>query len=761
MTSTYVGLASINLVLGGLVFLLGLVILRENSHQRLNRITSAMLFLGGFGAVLSALSLVFPASAQNASSMQQSMAYVWEMFFPTMFLFASIFPGERIWTRPLQLGRVRLPPFPVLVYTPHVFHILLALLLASLPAAPHEAVPRGGALHSILQLGGVGVRLFFSVHQALFSLVDLGFGGAAVALLLTARRQQSVARLRQQLTAIAFGLTACLVLYASATSMPTLLGRPLDPALRAALTAGALTVGSGAIAYAIVRHKFLDAKLLARRGILYALATTVLVAIYLVFVERANQMIARSFGLDARVVEPVFLILALTLFQPVLARLEDWLDQMFLRDPGDYRNVLRQLGRDLQTEIDLEELMMRSVRTVSEALLLRSAHLVALTREGPVTRAGAGTALTPDQAKGLADLLPRLSRHEPSFRLSDPIDGLRRADRELLVKTLAVEILVPLRWHGDTLGALLLGEKLTATEFTSEDVALLNTLGSQMAVSLQNALLLRDRVRVARIEEELNLARQIQSTMLRADFPPMARFDIHGVNLPSRQVGGDYYDIVACDGGRFYVAIADVAGKGVPAALLSAMLQAALRTQARAAPSVAGILSNINELVLDSTAVQQFATFFLARIDTDRMRLTFSNAGHNWPLLVRRTGERKFLERGGLLLGILPNVSFEEEHLELGEGDVIVFYTDGISEATNAQGELFSDERLAEFIAALPRGLSACEISDRILRAIEQHLGAVEAQDDRTLVVMRVLAAAPERLAEQGERFEPAAARLR
>jgi sigma-B regulation protein RsbU (phosphoserine phosphatase) len=754
MTNTYLVLASLNLILGGLVFLLGLVILRENPTQRLNRVVSLMLFLGGFGSVLSALALVLPAPAPGRPGVQASFAYVWELFFPTLLLFASIFPTERSFTRRILLpGGLRLPSFGLMLYAPHVFHLLLAIALATFhPEVVLQRADAPALVRPFLQLLSVVVNLFLNVHQALFSLVDLGFGAAAVALLFGSRRREQVPRLRQQLTAIAIGLTGCLVLYASATSVPTLLGQSLPRLAQASLTALALTLGSGSIAFAIVRYKFLDIKLLARRGILYALATSVLVGVYLLVVENLNRLVTTSLGIDARVVQPVFLILALTLFQPVLGRLEEWLDRMFLRDPGDYRNVLRQLGRDLQTTIDLEDLLTRSIRTIAEVLLLRSAYLVAITEDGPVSRSGAGEPLDADALRGVADILPRLSRHEPSFRLSDPVDGLRRVDRDLLVKRLGVELMVPLRWRGETLGVLLLGEKLTATEYTSEDVALLNALAGQMAVSLQNALLLRDRLRVARIEEELSLARQIQRTMLLSEFPPIPRIEVHAVNRPSRQVGGDYYDVIEGGDGSFYVAIADVAGKGVPAALLSSMLQASLRTLARAERSVAGMLRHINTLVYQSTESQQFATFFLARVDVERMEMTFCNAGHNWPLLVRADGECRVLERGGLLLGILAEVAFEEESVPLREGDVIVFYTDGISEATSGTGELFGDDRLADLVRLLPRDLPARAVADRVLGEVAAFLGPIEPQDDCTLVVVRVLA--PEHAASpDGERL--------
>ena len=380
--------------------------------------------------------------------------------------------------------------------------------------------------------------------------------------------------------------------------------------------------------------------------------------------------------------------------------------------------------------------------------------MLALTREGPVSRAGAGDPLDEAAMHQLGEILGRIEQGRSVFRLADPIDGRRRADRELLVHRLGGELLLPLRWRGETLGLVLLGEKLTRTEYTSEDETLLQALASQMSVSLQNALLLLDRLQVARLEEELHLAQQIQRTFLRSEFPVMPRCEVHAINISSRQVGGDYYDVVPCEDGSFLVAIADVAGKGVPAALMSSMLQAALRTHSRSIEPVSTILRNIYALVYRSTAVHQFATFFLARVDATGRHITFSNAGHNWPALVRRDGSTLFLERGGLLLGVLEDIQLEHERVELEPGDVLVLFTDGISEAANCDGDLFGEQRVAEIVRELERPLDARAITARLLDEVEAHLGSEEAQDDRTLLVLRVLESAdddvPEAPAEVG-----------
>lgn len=738
----YLVLASLNLCIGGLAFLLGFLILRENARHRLNRVVAFTLFFGGIGSILGALSFLAarplaPGPAPAASPIPAAgffphFAYLWEFFFPTLFLFASVFPEERPFAR-----RVR--SFGAAVFAPHAFHFVLLLGLSLFSGRiPFLGFGEPASRNVLVSLASLAFELFLRVHRALFSFVNLAYGVATAVLLIDSYRRAGVPRLKKQLRVIGFGLTACLALYSLASPAPTLLDISVPGWLQSLLTTAALTVGSGAIAYSIVRYKFLDAKLLARRAILYAVASAALVGFYLLVLVQANQILARVIGADTRVLEPVFLIIALVLFQPAISWLEERLEGVFLRDPTDYRNVLRNLGRELMTTIELDALLSRSIRTIADALLLRSAHIVALPREGALAHSGAGESIAKPNLQRLEEILERLPAAPGPIRLGQAGTRVEPADRAFLVERLGAALVIPLRSKGETVGALLLGEKVTGTDYTAEDAALLATLADQMSVSLQNGLLLRDRVAMARIEEELSLARRIQRTFLPSIFPKSPRLDIHAINIPSKQVGGDLYDLVHAGNGAFFLAIADVSGKGVPAALLSSMLHASLRTQAVSVRSVSTILQNINTLVYQSTEPEQFATFFLAHVDEGNLRLSFSNAGHNYPIVLRAGGERICLERGGLLLGVIEETTFEEDAVPLHPGDRVLFYTDGVSEAVNARGEEFGDERLCDLVAGLPRILSAEEVSRRILDGLHDFLGDVEPQDDVTVMILQV-----------------------
>ncbi len=242
----------------------------------------------------------------------------------------------------------------------------------------------------------------------------------------------------------------------------------------------------------------------------------------------------------------------------------------------------------------------------------------------------------------------------------------------------------------------------------------------------------------ARSEEELNLARRIQRQFLISNFPQRPALEVHAVNVSSKEVSGDFYDVVPVGEAGYLLCIADVSGKGVPAALLGSMLQASLRTQAPLAAGVAQIVANINRLVCEISPAGQFATLFLGHVDEVTMRFSYVNAGHNPPVLLGADGSRRLLEEGGTVVGVSELVPYAEGAVTLAPGDRVVFYTDGLSEGMNARREMYGDDRVVEFAAGLPARQNPREQIDAILGDLTRFLAGVEPQDDITLMVLRV-----------------------
>jgi sigma-B regulation protein RsbU (phosphoserine phosphatase) len=243
------------------------------------------------------------------------------------------------------------------------------------------------------------------------------------------------------------------------------------------------------------------------------------------------------------------------------------------------------------------------------------------------------------------------------------------------------------------------------------------------------------------LNRELEIAQEVQEHFFPQRLPSVPGLDYCGRCRPARVVGGDYYDFLELPDGRLGIAIGDVAGKGIGAALMMASLEASLRSQASVGHDLAQLMKRVNNLMYEATSANRYATLFYAEYDPRSRRLCYVNAGHNPPLVLRRTAEDRQilrLETGGPVIGLLPQ-SYEQEAFPLETGDLVVLFTDGISESMNSRDEEWGEQKLIELANAC-HGLSAFEVMNRILAGAEAFAAGAPQHDDMTLVVVRVLA---------------------
>ncbi len=256
-----------------------------------------------------------------------------------------------------------------------------------------------------------------------------------------------------------------------------------------------------------------------------------------------------------------------------------------------------------------------------------------------------------------------------------------------------------------------------------------------MTVSLERLIV--ESKEKERLESELQIAREVQSQLFPKQSPRLRGLEVAGVCRPARVVSGDYYDFVSFGESRLAVAIGDIAGKGISAALVMAGLQSALRAQLAmsATTATAALVAQLNRLVFESSASHTYATFWYAVYDDLENRLTYTNAGHLAPLVVGPEGVRR-LDCGGTVLGFFPQARYEQASLILNPGDLLVAYTDGITEPENSYRGEFGEERLLEVVTRHQDGAPE-DVANAILEAVEAWSDAPEARDDMTLVVAR------------------------
>ncbi len=326
-------------------------------------------------------------------------------------------------------------------------------------------------------------------------------------------------------------------------------------------------------------------------------------------------------------------------------------------------------------------------------------------------------------------LLPNLLE-DANFRSQDSImsTGIRSA------------VCAPLWLTGATaetdqvIGLVYLDSLQRSHSFTEDDLRMVTALANIAAAKIENTRLLEESIEKRAMEEDMRRAAEIQRGLLPASSPRVDGWGVVGSNKPCHTVGGDYYDFV-CEGPSLMLALGDVSGKGTGAALLMAVLRAAVRAHwIEFAPADA--MTRINRTVCQNVTEGKYVTFFMARLDTAKGVLSYVNAGHNPPLLVRASGEVRELEEGGMVLGMFESVPYDDGAVEMKAGDALVIFSDGVTETFNRQGEEFGAERLVEVVRR-GRGLDAPSLEAEILRALDAFAAGSRATDDRTLIVLK------------------------
>lgn len=334
-------------------------------------------------------------------------------------------------------------------------------------------------------------------------------------------------------------------------------------------------------------------------------------------------------------------------------------------------------------------------------------------------------------------LLGWMQIHRMPLLVNDPPNDERFSGVEW-ESTIRSLIAVPLVVKGKLTGVLTVYNKKGGAPFDTDDQRLLAIIGSQSAQIVENARLHDEELKLAKMREQVQLAAEVQRHLLPKPIPGIEGFDIHGTNVAAELVGGDYFDVVPVDAHRWLVCVGDVSGKGLPASLLMANVQAMIRLMAMLKMSSDDAMRHANTLLCRSTPDTKFVTFFTSIVDSASGLFEFCNAGHNPPLFVTADGRCERLASSGAALGMLETLPYSKAQRTMAPGDCVVIYSDGVTEAINAGDEEFGEEQLVALVVA-SRDLPASEMVDAILGAVRTHAGGHPQSDDITIVVLKRL----------------------
>ncbi len=387
---------------------------------------------------------------------------------------------------------------------------------------------------------------------------------------------------------------------------------------------------------------------------------------------------------------------------------------------------------ELSKEFNLLVDETRAIRTLEFALMGQTGarrYAVCLSR-------GSDFRIVVDRIPGIEGLnLRGLCSVDHPVRLSEAGDENEVAGQ---LARKGAKVAIPFQLKGRTSGLLILGERLSHKPYSDPEISYLSSMCNLAAMAIDNARLFEESLAKQRLEEELNLAHSIQEKLLPREMPKLSGCNVAAFHIPTKQVGGDYYDVVKLNESSVCVAIADVSGKGFPAALLMANLQSAFRALVATGLDLNEILSRLNSIVFENTDLDKFITMFAAVYNSSDRSLTYVNAGHNYPFLIRADGRILRLEIGGLILGVVSKLSYQTGSEVVGKGDALYMFTDGVSEALNTVEEQFTEERLGKLLKSVS-SLKPTEILEVVRKEISQFVGEAPQSDDITQVCMKFL----------------------
>lgn len=426
--------------------------------------------------------------------------------------------------------------------------------------------------------------------------------------------------------------------------------------------------------------------------------------------------------------------------KPVTAQSPDALQDEVrrLRRAVEELSILNDIARAISASLNAEEIMQTLIRKSLRAVNAEQGVITLVEEEQKSMKTLIRTMVSSAGAPAFhmhQALIGWMHLNKKPLSVDDPANDprFRGVQWDSNIKTL---LCVPLIVKSELRGVLTVYNKKDGQSFNTDDQRLLAIISAQSAQVVENARLIEEEKLYIKMQQEVGLAAKIQLDLLPRSNPGLAGYDIFARTIAAQSIGGDYFDFIPMSDGRMALCLGDVSGKGLPASLLMANLQATLRGQTLVSQHTSECLLRSNKLLLDSTSPEKFATLFYGVIDIRNHTITYSNAGHDWPFLISKDNSIQRLKTGGLMLGLIEQASYQDEAIPIQVGDVLVIQSDGVSEAMNGSQEQFGEERLQSLILE-HKHKSAEEIIDTIVKEVRKHAGAHPQSDDITMMVIK------------------------
>ncbi len=576
--------------------------------------------------------------------------------------------------------------------------------------------------------------------------------------LLSASTEDARRRLRIVLLGTGIGLGALLITFVLLPDLGfsfTAPGRGWIPYIGAAL----FLFAPLALAYVVLVQRAMDVSILVRQGTKYALARATLLVIQFVLAAVVTYrfllplLTQKQIPRDQLWQAIVFIVLILVIRLGFNKRTQNWLDKKFFREAYDSEQVLNELSDEVRKYTESAPLLQTVAKCVAETLHVTQIGM--LLRAGPRFHLAQAVGHFPGNPDALAlaansSTIRNLSNTNAPAELyrEDPDAWYLMADEveRQTLDDLGTELLLPLPGRNRLMGVMALGPKQSEAAYSKSDLHLLQVLATQTGMALEVSELAHSLAHEAaqreRVNREIEIAREVQERLFPQEMPTLPGASVAGHCRPAQGVGGDYYDVFPLQDGRLGLAIGDVSGKGISAALLMASLRASLRGVTLDNPrDFAKLMDKVNRLVYEASADNRYATFFFGALNPVTRILDCVNAGHNAPLVLRQKpdggSEILRVEADGPVVGLLPFAPYSEQSLQLEPGDLLVTYTDGISEAMTHDDEEWGEERMM-LAAAFAREGSADQVLKKVFAEADKFTAGAPQHDDMTLLILKL-----------------------
>lgn len=442
-----------------------------------------------------------------------------------------------------------------------------------------------------------------------------------------------------------------------------------------------------------VDQAIVEAPRAIQKTLQYSLLTALLAALYLGLVGGIGVFIVQAGVVRGELVAVLATVVVAAVFMPVRTRVQRFVDNLVFAKRYELRRALQSIKAEARLQPDMDSFTQQVIEKTE--------------------------ALVGGQLELIRDYSHMLS-------LVNSIPSLRSARAPVPA---GKDLLTPVFSDNELVGILRLGGKSTGEKYDMEDLEFLAAVAEQVAIAA-------NQFRLRKEKQEGEYALDIQRGLLPKEIPQIPGFTIAGAWQPARTVGGDYYDVFKLSDTKLALTVADVSGKGIPAALLMANLQATVKAYATMESSPRDLVGKVNRAVANSITTGKFITLFYAVLDSSARRLTYTNAGHSPPLITRLDQSCLKLETGGAVLGVFPEWSYDEAAIDLRPGDRLVIYTDGITEAADSSGEELGEQRLMAIVSK-DTSVSATDLRDAIMQSVTEFCRE-DFTDDATLLTVAV-----------------------